>query len=329
MIKTAVVLIITCIIVFEINAQKTKSITEFTYGSPDVVSVKGRKAPKKKKKLKTYPEHFNLYFRFKLISDFDKNGNLILQTYSKENGEIYMIVEYVYTDSGNIFLEYYRKISNPESSYSISYKYNSKNELVLVTDSSRMVIKQTSISYPNDSCKESVVKINDKFIEKTISKFNTLESTETIKTYISKDSIISICKKWYDENEEVIKEEVFNSNERLLVEKVFEYDYQYNRIISQSWLHRFNKAANRYQPIDYFLGAKKGILFPFLKMEDYFKNEEISINTDFHLSSSSKPFCFMQLSDYNYDMNDNWTERKDYWNGEIQSLTYRKFEYYD
>lgn len=327
------ILLFLILIVFKTNAQEIKSITETVFGETEVAAKTERQAKRKFKKLKTYPEHFDLYFVSKTTKQLDAEGKLISQTDFDENGEVKQISKFEYMDFGDIKTELYENPKTTKSNRLVTYKYNASNEVIQINDSSFNYKKQTDIIYTNDSTKQSTLKINDKYVDKWVTKTDSEEKYELTTSYDNNDSVFAIIKRWYNVNEKIVKQIDLDKNEQPTLTRIYKYDSKGNRIFERVETHYDSRIVERQWIVDSINNTKDFKSFTNGKLDhfsrSYYDKNSNETKTEFYDSKNTDTINYTSSSEYKYDENNNWIEKKDFWDKEIQSITYRQIEYYE
>ena len=327
------ILLILILIVFKTNAQEIKSITETVFGETEIAAKTERQAKRKLKKLETYPEHFNLCFVSKSTIRLDSKGNLITQTDFGESGEVIQIRKFEYSDFGDIKTDFFKNPLNPKSNRLVTYKYNEDNDLIQIIDSSFNYKKQTDISYTSDSIKQSTLMINGKYVDKWMTQIDSEEKFELTTAYDNNDSVFSLTKRWYNENEKLIKQVNLDKNQQPTLTRIYKYDSEGNKIFERVESHYDSRIVERNWIIDSINNAKDFKTFTNEKLDhfsrSYYDKNGNETKTEFYDSENTDTISFTTTSEYKYDENNNWIEKKDFWDKEIQSVTYRQIEYYE
>ncbi|MBK3520017.1 hypothetical protein [Carboxylicivirga marina] len=331
--KIPYILLILICGIFNTNAQEIKQITETVFGEAVVEANTQREAKRKFKKLKAYPEHCDLYFDSKTVSKFDKNGNLISKAEFNEDGTTNYVSKYNYTDSVNLKNESHTYPLNSISDRLVTYKYNPNEELILIVDSSINSINQSVISYPNHNTKQMISMVNGKHVDKWITERDTTDNLELITAYDSNDVLFMATKNWYDDNKKLVRRIDLNSSMMPTVTQDFKYDENGNKIFERVESHSHTLTIERHwnidsiNNIDYFKSFTNGILDDYsISYKDKNGNE---IKADFFDSDTTSIASFTSKCAYKYDNSNSWIEKKEFWNGTIKSISYRKIEYYE
>ena len=326
------ILLILILIVFKTNAQEIKSITETNFGETEIAAKTERQAKRKLKKLKTYPEHFDLYFVSNTTKQFDAEGKLISQTDFGEGGETKQIRKFEFTDLGDIKIDFFKNPLNPNSNRLVTYKYNENYDLIQINDSSFNYRKQTDISYTSDSTKLSILRINGKYVDKWITQTDSEEKFELTTAYDNNDSVFSLTKRWYNENEKLIKQVNLDKNQQPTLTRIYKYDSEGNKIFERVESHYDSRIVERNWIEDSVNNTKDFKTFTNGKLDhfsrSYYDKSGNETKTEFYDSENTATISFTTSSEYKYDKNNNWIEKKDFWDKEIQSITYRQIDYY-
>ncbi len=319
--------------VFKANAQEIKTITMTAFGETEIAAKSESEAKRKLKKLNTYPEYFDLYFDSKSTSTFDRHGKIISQTDFKENGEIYRKTDYEYTNSGNIQTERFYNPLSPKSNRLVTYKYNANNDLTQIVDSSNNLTKQTDILFPSENNRLSTLKINGEYVNKWITQSDTSENFELTTAYDNNDSVFTVVKRWYNADKKSLKQINLDANQNPTLTWTFKYDLEGNKNFEREESYYDSRIVERYWITDSINNTKEfksltnGKLDHFSR--SYYDKNGSKIKTEFYDSENTDTISFTTTSEYKYDTNDNWIERKDFWKGKVQSVTYRQIEYYE
>lgn len=329
------ILLISVLIVFKTQGQDIKMITETSYYELAPGAMTEREHKMKLKMIKSYPEHSDLYFSSKTVSKLDKNGNVISFTDFKENGDIYFIADYEYDDSENILKENHNYPLNPELNRLVTYSYNNNNQPVQIADSSLGLIRQTDISYSVPTIKKSALRINDKLVNKWITKSDSLGSFEITAVYDSNDSALTIIKSWFDNDYRLIKQIDFNSNQEPSVTQTFKYDKEGNKIYESKEFHNNSRIVERYWLTGTLNNSTDHKTFLNDKLDDFtrifYDEHGNEIRIERYDPEITDPVCIISIGEFKYKYDDfnNWIEKQEFWDGEIESITYRQIEYYE
>lgn len=325
----AYIILIYSFTVNNVKGQDIKSITQTSFGELVVEAKSKIEFKRKLRKMKSYPEFFDLYFDSKSISKFDKQGNLISKSEFKENGEINSIAIYEYSDSNEPIKEIYTYPSRPKSNRIVNYIYNFKGKLIQFTDSTLNYIQQREITYPSMTSKQSVLMINNEFADKWITKSDLVKRYAMTTGYDKNDSVFAQIKRWYNKNEQIIKQIDINSKGEPVLTRFFRYDNEGNKIYESDEMHNSSRIVERhwlYEIKDNSIEFKSyinGNLDQFTK--SYYDEHGNEIKTEFY---ETEIITSITSSEFEYDENGNWTVKKNFWDGEIKSITKRQVEYY-
>ncbi|WP_289056128.1 hypothetical protein [Carboxylicivirga marina] len=327
------ILLILILIIFKTNSQEIKSITETVFGETEIAAETERQAKRKLRKLKTYPEHFDLYFVSKSTIQFDSEGNLITQTDFGESGEAKQIRKFEFTDFGDIKIDFFINPLNQKSNRLVTYKYNENNDLIQINDSSFNYKKQTDISYTSDSTKLSILKINGKIVDKWVTQTDSEEKFELTTAYDNNDSVFSLTKRWYNENEKLIKQVNLDKNQQPTLTRIYKYGSDGNKIFERVESHYDSRIIERNWIVDSVNNTKDFKTFTNGKLDhfsrSYYDKSGNETKTEFFDSENTDTISFTTSSEYEYDTHNNWVEKKDFWDKEIHSITYRQINYYE
>ncbi len=326
-------MLILILIIFKTNSQEIKSITETVFGETEIAAETERQAKRKLRKLKTYPEHFDLYFVSKSTIQFDSEGNLITQTDFGESGEAKQIRKFEFTDFGDIKIDFFINPLNQKSNRLVTYKYNENNDLIQINDSSFNYKKQTDISYTSDSTKLSILKINGKIVDKWVTQTDSEEKFELTTAYDNNDSVFSLTKRWYNENEKLIKQVNLDKNQQPTLTRIYKYGSDGNKIFERVESHYDSRIIERNWIVDSVNNTKDFKTFTNGKLDhfsrSYYDKSGNETKTEFFDSENTDTISFTTSSEYEYDTHNNWVEKKDFWDKEIHSITYRQINYYE
>ncbi len=326
------IILISTLLAFNTKGQNIKTISERSFGYNEIAASSEKEYKRKLKKIKSYPEHFDLYFVSKTSLEFDDRGNLISEIEYLENGQLYSRATYVYTVFNKILQKNYDYQSNSRSNQAVAYSYNIDEKLIQVIDSSSSYVKQTDISYPRSNLTQSTLRINGKYIDKWLTESDTLINFELTTALDNNDSVYVEIKRWFNEHHRLIKQIDLDSNHEPSLTRFYEYDNDGNKIYEKEVIHYDSVTIERYWITDSVNNSKDSKFFRNEKLDHfsrtYYDTNGNEIKTEFYDTEKLDSLRFTTSSEYKYDEHGTWIEKKDFSKREIQSITYREIEYF-
>lgn len=303
--------------------QKMKSISEISYASTFISGDPDDS-------LKTYPEHFNLYFQKNITTRYDQYENVLRKTKIDEDERITSNTHISYIDSIRISRINYTYPFDTIANYSITYQYNSQFQLIqeITIDSEGVVVD--SIFYSQPSTIETRFYRYGKLVRRMVNYYDSINNAGEIYNYGNQDSLLFIRCNYLDKDQQLTKSSYCDIFKRPLITDSFKYDNTGHTCYNKREYHSTNEieeTSTTHDTIENASTHKRFIngelAFSSKTFYDIYKNK---ILTEFY--DDLGEISFTKSYNYKFDANYNWIKKMEYEKEELLSVTYRSIEYF-
>lgn len=238
------------------------------------------------------------------------SNNINLEYSYNQNNQLIKIIDTYTSENIDTEIDFYYNSNNLTSRNLISNNSNFSSNTIFTYDSNNKLLNVTeTINQPSNTINPTIIRIEEYSYNNNLIYVNTssslgsngiitLEQNNGMITKITKDENYALIE--YDNNQNIKKINVFNSNNDLLHISEYEYDNNTNPFfgqLSSIYLHNFLNSFDHFVVGDFGWDGYEGYSFPYLKNNiiTILENGNLDRNYQYSYNSQNNPINVVEV----------------------------------